>query len=222
MKYNNIKISTCIFVIAVITVIIIFCVLSKESIDRYSGLLLVLVTMFYAYFTYLLLITTKTNITKPFIDTQVILKSKLEPEFIEKYGVYLREDDRFKRIEKEAQDVSFNKDLVFIKVKNMGTAIALDVILDIEYEFSNGGIYNIRNNPLKLGNIEKDRNENIKLVEVYENPHPEDFFNLKKCILNFHDITSKQEGGAVKKNDIFSDLQSYIDGGVTINFSKKK
>ncbi len=222
MKYNNIKIPTYIFGIAVIVVIIIFYVLPQGLIDRYSGLLLVLVTMFYAYFTYLLLITTKTNIPKPCIDAQFILKNKLEPEFIERYGPYLREDDRFKRVEKEAQESGFNKDLVFLKVKNLGTAMALDVILNIEYEFSNGGNYNFRKNPLKLGNIEKDGNENIKLVEVYESPDSQDSFNLKKCILNFHDITSKQEGEASKESDIFSDLQSSIDEGVTINFSKKK
>ncbi len=223
MKFDNKKRITCIFILALILTIVLNFTVPENQLPKYTNLILVLVTMFYAYFTFLMLIISKTYRPLPYIDAEFIITNKLTPEFIEKYGIFLREDDRFKIIENEAKNPGFNKNIVFLKVTNIGSGVALDVVFRIKYQFNNIADYRDLERPLTFGNIEKEGGYSIKLVDVYNNPNSDtDYFKLGKCILEFNDICNKQSEEGGYKTDLLQEIKAIIEEGVSINFSREK
>lgn len=222
MKFENKKIVTIFFFVGLALVISLYFFLPEDQLSQYTSLALVIITMLYAYFTYLILIISKTSGPLPYIDAEFIVTDKLTQEFINKYGVFLREDDRFKRVEDEAKASGFNKNLVFLKATNIGSGVALDVIFDIRYQFNNVTDFRKIDIQLTFGNIGKEGGYNIKLVDIYNNPRQTDYFKLEKCTLELNDISNKQSGEGSYRTDFFQEVKPLIEEGVSINFSKEK
>lgn len=179
-----------------------FGIIFNDLYNKYSGLALVLVTMIYVYLTFELLVSTRATRSLPIINLEFVLTDKLSPEFIEEYSSYIIKSEDFNNSLSEYTKNSelFNKQLIFIKVENIGQTNILDLGIHIKYlkdslSTKRESSRDIEFGILKVGAI------SLALVEVYDNPSSNDSFRLLTCESHLTDGNGKNMKEAPRYQD---------------------
>lgn len=225
-KFKCIKtrwISRTVFFLALLLIIGVGVFFSDKFVN-YTELILVVVTMFYVFFTYEILMSTRESRPKPYIDIKFIGVSKLNEKFLKNRARLIRPNEKFLHLSKEynTKTESFNKNIIFVIVDNWSGVDAVDIVFHITYDKKNFGIVTSDTSMnVELGNLKKGE-KTIYIVDVYESPTQEDYFKIKDCWVKFNDVNGKWAKEKPAKED-FSNTATMenLDSGVSIIFKPK-
>jgi len=187
--------------------------------QEYSGLFLVGVTLFYAYFTYEILRSTRMNRVLPHISIDYIVVSKIDSDALQDYIPYIDPTEKFIQVKKDLSlEGATSKDIIFVKLENVGDSVAIDVEFEIQYSKKNLGeeqahqSKKISFRDLKRGQIA------VGMLEVYDNPSTNDYFDIEKCLVKFNDVSRRYSKEGAMMHDFSKQVHHTRDDGVSIVF----
>lgn len=171
-----------IFFLGLVSVIL-SAILIPTLMQANSNTILVIVTGVYVYLTYKLLQRTELNPITPHIRTTFVIVNTFESPLLTGAGVTVRNDDKIKAA-KENSDPT--KELVFLKVENVGKGTALYPKIELEYEKKDFDNSEKVNKEISLDPIKEEESVCV-LLEVYQNASKSAYFKPLKREVEYHD-----------------------------------
>jgi len=220
MNFNKEKwIALVLFIIFVI-ILIFVSVYKNDFFTKNSDLLSILSTLTFIYLTYETLRQTRQSETLPHVSVRFILASKVDENFTRNNkGLVLNQQVK-RLLDDFKKDDPVKKDLVFIKVENVGETTAIEVRVDLDYSTQAYGKDHKQNISIPFGVLKKDETV-IELVDSFEVPTKNDFFKIEKCITVFNTVSRKNAADGLKRNDVSKTLSfENSDEDVSIIFKK--
>ncbi len=200
--------------------LIILTVLNFKFPDKYnihSNFTLVVVTIFYVFFTYEMLRITRESKNLPYINIEFFFVNNLENDFFKNNELQIRQTERFRELKKEFQSTQeLKKNILFVKAENLGTVNAVEVIFKVAYEKRNLGEVSEQKRKIEFGTM-KPADIFIDIVEDYQTPSAEDYFKIKYCTVEYNDICGKFAKEKVIKDDFSSSIAKNLDD-VSVGF----
>lgn len=188
------------FFAAVFVVLILLYIFDTTLFQNQSGAMLVFVTLFYVFLTYELVRATQDSKLIPFIDVRFIVISKLDAAFLDRYGGIVRQTEKFRTL-KAMDQTSFNKNVVFVKIENLGEANAVDTRLEVCFDRKNlGEVTCGSRKTIEFGTLKKGESA-IDYLDEYQTPTQEDYFKVSKCTVEYKDINRKFTNDDPMEND---------------------
>lgn len=185
-----------------------------------SNPLLVLINTLYLYLTYELLRNTQQNQPKPYIVVEYILTNKVDSEFFEKYGPYIKRTEKYAKLEEDMKG-DFKMNAVFVKVENIGETNAVNVRLEAEYEKRSYSDTATHSKTLDFGIVQKGQTI-LDLVDIFESPSNADYFALKKSLVRFRNIAEQYADEKGHSEDFATTAQvKYINQEIVLGFNLK-
>ena len=211
-------VSRLIFFIALAALI--FLGLFKEELfDKYSDLMSVLSTLAFIWLTYETLRQTIQSETVPYINVKFLLASYIDENTFKTHGGLMM-DSRIKQfIEDFKKADPSKKDLVFVKVENLGEMTAIDVRLNFEYVKHNFSSTNKQTQSIDVG-VLRGHESQIKFIDSFEAPAKGDNFKIQKFQTFDNTIQRKSVSDGNRCNKISNITSETIDDNVTITLEK--
>ncbi len=155
--------------------------------QKYSSFFLIVITAVYAYLTYEILRSTKVNRSLPSLSIEYLFVSKLDSDILNDYKRYIDPTEIFLQLQKTCQGSSIRKDFIFVKFENLGDGAALDIELNIKYNKNNRGDEGSVSKKVKFKDL-KSEEISLQLLESYDDPTQDDYFEMRECYVMFNDI----------------------------------
>lgn len=193
----------------------------SDNFSKYSGLLTTLTTLMFIFLTYETIRQMRQSEVSPYINIKFILSSKLDESFITKYSELVRSEQVQNLVTDFQKEDPTKKNLVFVQVENIGGIPAIDVEMSLDYNmhfFQQDSGRQIKKNfgTLKPGECR------MELVDCFDVPSNNDFFEVNDCKVFFNTISRKQHADGPKKNDVNQVIVSQNhDANVIVVFQKK-
>lgn len=198
--------------------VIVLNIINPSWLNSYANGLLVLITGIYAFLTYEILMSTREAKNAPYLSVDLLVMSKIPDDFTDKNREALQVDELFKRLKAEQKSGNdFDKNLVFVRVKNIGECNAIDIKIALEYKKQNlAKSDNINPDDREFGALEK-RHSYLYLLEVFDAPVGSDYLQIKKFKLEYGDIGNKHNKGSVYRENFSRSISSSnLDDDVTV------
>lgn len=163
----------------------------ETQIDRYANLTVAVTTLIYIYITYRLLLSTVVSRPLPWLTLEYILANKVEGPPLMQYAEFIQESERLKSIREElATNSTASKELIFIRVQNVGTGVAIDINCDVQYSKRSLGDEAAQTKQISVRDL-KPNETSLILLEAFDNPTPNDYLQVNQCRINFTDVGKK-------------------------------
>lgn len=190
---------------------------SPDQISRYSNLILVGITAVYAFLTYEILRSTRSNKMSPYINIEYIIVSDLKSDFFKKYEPSVEKSEEYLFIKNDSQsEKPTDRNVVFVKAENTGDSVAIDIELEIKYARKNFfDEHKILNKNIPFQDLKKGEVA-IKIFEIFEHPSANDYLQISKSQIKFKDIALYNSGESAIKNDLSAHTGHLRDDGTVI------
>lgn len=190
---KNPKIAFRIIFLLIIIFLVFYGIKQNNDFKKYSELVLIVVTAVYVFLTYELLLSAREARVLPYINLEFILVDKFDSKFLDRYSSRIKKSEKFDTLQKEyiSNPDTFNKNIIFVKVENIGQTNAIDLDANVIYDKKNlGKEITGASQKTEFGTLKKGYFA-LDIVEVYDNPTSNDYFRIKKCESTLTDVNSK-------------------------------
>jgi len=196
----------------------------QNALSTKASIISAAVTIIYVWLTYGILRQATQGQQLPYVKVDFIIAGKFDEEFIRKYDQKIRKNELYLATisDYQSNQVIFNKNAVFIRVKNVGDRNAVESSVECSYnKKSLGQQHNNMRNEVNFGVLEVNQ-ESIEMIEVFDRSAQADSFEVSKVLVSYKDVGGKlNSGNGVVKRNFTSDVTFEEVAGVEITFGKK-
>lgn len=191
------------------------------DLNEYSNLILVGITAVYAYFTYELLRTTKSNNSLAYIKLEFVCVSDLKSVNFKKLESDIEHSEEYIQIKQDFEDGTLDRNIVFIMAQNMGMGLAIGTKVEIKYDQKTvlDGFHENLTKTLNFGDL-KEGGRVGKLFCMFEHASTNDLLNIKKVRSSFQDISGHNNNEGEREYDMTNNIGYIREENVSFIFKK--